>query len=308
MLNHIVWVVFDSARYDCFEAARTPAIDRIGASERRYSYASWTAPSHHAFLMGLTPHANEPGVLSSEANRRDLSQWQMRIGGAQGTALTFADFAPTLSLPLFLKKLGYRTEAYVSMPVLNPKTLIAQHFDVYELMPVHNDLRAIIGRLSFEGAPRFIFINAGETHYPYALPGEDGGALPHIPGVHGVWRSLDEFLEDAQASPAGGATASFDIDRLRPLWNKQVRCIEHLDGVIGELIDVAPRDTWFMITSDHGELFGEGGYFGHGPVMHEKVFEVFFVEGPSPRFASRTNREDELETTVLGRLKQLGYL
>ncbi|HHZ87572.1 MAG TPA: metalloenzyme, partial [Chromatiaceae bacterium] len=31
-----------------------------------------------------------------------------------------------------------------------------------------------------------------------------------------------------------------------------------------------------------GELFGEGNYFGHGPIMHEKVFEVPFVEGKRP--------------------------
>jgi hypothetical protein len=308
MPNHIVWIVFDSARYDCFEAAHTPAIDRIGASQRRYSYASWTAPSHHAFLMGLSPHANEPGVLSSEVHRRDLSQWQTRIGGARDTALTFADFAPTLSLPSFLKKLGYRSEAYVSMPVLNPRTLIAHHFDVFELMPVHNDLRAIVDRLSFDGPPRFIFINTGETHYPYALPGESADDLPHIPGVHGVWRGLDDSLKGAQASSGDGAAAGFDVDRLRPLWHKQVRCIEHLDGVIGRLVDIAPPDTWFMITSDHGELFGEGGHFGHGPVMHEKVFEVFFVEGPNPRSGTPVNCDGELQTTVLGRLKQLGYL
>ena len=36
------------------------------------------------------------------------------------------------------------------------------------------------------------------------------------------------------------------------------------------------------MTSDHGELFGEGGYFGHGPIAHEKVFEVPFVEGLRP--------------------------
>ena len=32
-------------------------------------------------------------------------------------------------------------------------------------------------------------------------------------------------------------------------------------------------------TADHGELFGEAGYFGHGPIMHEKCFEVPFLEG-----------------------------
>jgi hypothetical protein len=26
-------------------------------------------------------------------------------------------------------------------------------------------------------------------------------------------------------------------------------------------------------------LFGEGDFFGHGPIMHEKVFEVPFLEG-----------------------------
>ena len=28
-----------------------------------------------------------------------------------------------------------------------------------------------------------------------------------------------------------------------------------------------------------GELFGEEGYFGHGPIHHEKVLEVPFLEG-----------------------------
>jgi len=36
------------------------------------------------------------------------------------------------------------------------------------------------------------------------------------------------------------------------------------------------------VTSDHGELFGEDRFFGHGPVCHEKVLEVPFVEGVVP--------------------------
>ena len=43
--------------------------------------------------------------------------------------------------------------------------------------------------------------------------------------------------------------------------------------------DLAPRNTYVTITSDHGELFGEDGYFGHGPIQHEKVLEVPFLEG-----------------------------
>jgi glucan phosphoethanolaminetransferase (alkaline phosphatase superfamily) len=52
--------------------------------------------------------------------------------------------------------------------------------------------------------------------------------------------------------------------------------------VLAELVSKCPPNTYFIITADHGELFGEGDYFGHGPVMHEKCFEVPFIEGPRP--------------------------
>ena len=58
--------------------------------------------------------------------------------------------------------------------------------------------------------------------------------------------------------------------------------MEHLDAVVGRFLERCPKNTYFLIMSDHGELFGEEGYFGHGPIFHEKVFEVFFLEGMRP--------------------------
>ena len=37
-----------------------------------------------------------------------------------------------------------------------------------------------------------------------------------------------------------------------------------------------------LAIADLNNLFGEDGYFGHGPIFHEKVFEVFFLEGQLP--------------------------
>ena len=65
-------------------------------------------------------------------------------------------------------------------------------------------------------------------------------------------------------------------DAPRPADRSRAR---YLDTVVEELFDVVPENTWITITADHGELFGEDGYFGHGPVQHQKVFEVPFVEG-----------------------------
>ena len=71
----------------------------------------------------------------------------------------------------------------------------------------------------------------------------------------------------------------FDQEQLDALRSRQVDAARAVDGVLENLFDSVPAGTWVVVTSDHGELFGEGGYFGHGPIAHEKVFEVPFVEG-----------------------------
>ena len=62
-MRNLVWIVLDSARWDAAAAAYTPNLGRLGPMERRWSYASWTAPSHLAFLMGLLPHRDRLCVV-----------------------------------------------------------------------------------------------------------------------------------------------------------------------------------------------------------------------------------------------------
>jgi len=52
MPNHLVFIVMDSCRFDSYDRAATPNMDRIGKAQLRYSFASWTSPSHYTFLMG----------------------------------------------------------------------------------------------------------------------------------------------------------------------------------------------------------------------------------------------------------------
>ena len=74
----------------------------------------------------------------------------------------------------------------------------------------------------------------------------------------------------------------FDQKMMQSLQEQQIACVEYVDAQFGKLLDKCPDNTHFIITSDHGELFGEDGFFGHGPIMHEKVFEVPFLEGRLP--------------------------
>jgi arylsulfatase A-like enzyme len=186
--------------------------------------------------------------------------------------MAFKDFLPELSLPAVLRKMGYRTVARVSMPVLNRFTLINQHFDDYKLMDHHNDFAGMVEEINFDKKqPHYYFLNLGETHYPYML---DGKELPHISGVHGVFKSLgNENRSD------GKVDDFFQPEQMEMLHKQQVKCVEYIDKQVGKLVEKATDNTYFIFTSDHGELFGEDGYFGHGPIMHEKCFEVPLIEG-----------------------------
>ena len=274
MPRNLVLVTLDSCRYDSFTAAAPEHLARLGPVERRFSYVSWTAPSHFNLLMGLLPHTSPQGVYASEYYKRDFVRYGERLGVPD---MEFRRLLPSLWLPQFLREqLGYRTHALVSLPVLNPHTPINRGFDTYELMPVHNDMAAMLERMRFDDdQPSFHLLNVGETHYPYALPGEPQDEWPRLHGVHGVFRRLGDDGTDT-------GPEFFDADALAALRERQVEAVRYLDGVFARLFALVPEETWIVVTADHGELFGEGGYFGHGPVMHEKVFEVPFVEGLVP--------------------------
>jgi hypothetical protein len=273
-LNNYILVIFDSCRFDSLIAARPRVIPKLGAVERRWSYASWTSPSHYNLLTGLLPHSSPRHVYASEYYKKDFSRFNQRLGS---TDIEFKSFVPELYLPLFLRKLGYHTHAMVSLPVLNPKTILNQGFDSYELMEKHNDMRAMLPHMKFsEDQPSFYLLNVGETHYPYALPNEAPDQWPLISGVHGVFRHLDEYRVGGKLTRK---QKFFDQVQLKRLRQRQVRAVKYLDAVVEELFDLVPRNTYITITADHGELFGESGYFGHGPIQHNKVYEVPFVEG-----------------------------
>jgi arylsulfatase A-like enzyme len=86
-----------------------------------------------------------------------------------------------------------------------------------------------------------------------------------------VLKRLDEGKEEG--------IPFFSAAQLEELRQRQIEAVRYLDGVFEQLFDLVPKNTYITVTADHGELFGEGGYFGHGPIHHEKVLEVPFIEG-----------------------------
>ncbi|MEE8467226.1 MAG: sulfatase-like hydrolase/transferase [Planctomycetota bacterium] len=278
--NNFIIITLDSLRWDSYMAAEPKVIGKLGEVQKRYSYASWTAPSHYNFLTGLLPHTSPEQVYASEYYKEDFFNYNERLGT---TGIEFAKMVPGLWLPGLLRNtLGYTTHARVSLPVLNPKTGINRDFDSFQLMDCHNDMAAMLSTLKFDSErPAFYLLNVGETHYPYAKPDEDSSMWPRISGVNGVFKKMNDQIEgaDEEDEKFKEDFKFFDQDKLDQLRERQIDTVRYLDGVFEELYDTVPKNTWIIVTADHGELFGEAGYFGHGPIMHEKCFEVPYLEG-----------------------------
>jgi hypothetical protein len=280
--NHFIIITLDSLRYDSFMTANPKTIMKLGKVEKRYTYASWTAPSHYNFLTGLLPHTSPENVYASEYYKEDFFNYNERLG-AKG--IEFAKMVPGLWFPDLLRnQLGYKTCARMSLPVLNPKTGINRDFDDFRLMDSHNDMAAMLPTMKFDsGRPEFYMLNVGETHYPYAKPDEDSSMWPRISGVNGVFKKMNEQIDDSDDDSGERFKETFqffDQEKMDELRERQIDTVRYLDTeVFPKLYDMVPDNTWIIVTADHGELFGEKGYFGHGPIMHEKCFEVPYLEG-----------------------------
>ena len=272
--SNYILLILDSCRYDALMKANLKILNRLGTVEKRYAYATWTAPSHYNLLMGLLPHPSPTNIFASTYYKKDFDHFSKRLGIAN---LGFDNMVPRMWLPHHLKhKLGYHTRAIVSMPVLNPHTPLAVDFDSFEMADKHNDLLGMTQNLQFSSErPTFYLLNTGETHYPYAPVNEPESQWPRIHGAHGVFKRMSE----GQGFSTTDSPAFFNQERLAQLQQRQVRVLQWIEKGLEALFDSVPKNTYITITADHGELFGEGNYFGHGPIMHEKVLEVPFVEG-----------------------------
>lgn len=248
---------------------------KLGAVEKRWAYASWTGPSHFNLLTGLMPHSSPKGVFASDYYQLDFLKYNERLG-AKG--IEFKRFVPRLYLPVFLQNLGYRTHALVSLPVLNPLTILNSGFDTYKLMERHNDMRAMMEQMDFKSdQPFFYLLNVGETHYPYALPNEPPAEWPKVSGVHGVFRHLDEHIVGGKLKRS--KAKMFDNAKLTELKGRQIDAVRYLDGVVEELFDRLPANTYVTITADHGELLGKTVISGTDPSSTRKCWKCPLLKG-----------------------------
>jgi arylsulfatase A-like enzyme len=152
------------------------------------------------------------------------------------------------------------------------------------------------------GRPFFAFLNYYDAHNPYVPPRgaarRFGLRLP-LPQEHlGV-----QHMEGAQNAKPPAST----IKANRDCYDD---CIAYIDDQLGRLFDQLDRtglleNTIIVITSDHGEHFGEhAGQFGHGSTLYAQEIRVPLLvmapqRVPSRRIISAPVSLRDLPATVL---------
>ena len=289
-VGSVLLITIDTLRADhvsCYgyERATTPRLDERAATgvraEWAFSACSQTAPSHASILTGKYPRFHTVGVHNAK--------YVLHPG-----ADTLAERC---------RAAGLRTEAVVSNFVLHRKFGLAQGFDVYEdgfpdrelnrEMPeqvAENTTDEAIAALERVRGDRFFaWLHYQDPHGPYDAPSAPDSARFDAKPSGGA---EDLTLEIGEKIDGFGAIPPYQVfGEERTLGEYERRYdleIAYLDEQLGRLFAALEEggfleDTLVIVTADHGEAFGEDGfYFAHGHSLgldQTRVPLVFFGAG-----------------------------
>jgi arylsulfatase A-like enzyme len=245
--------------------------------ERAISTSSWTLPSHAGMFTGRYPHELSANFMKRLDGRFPTLAERLRERGY----LT-AGFVANLTNLTYECGIDRGFIRYEDHPVSAATLLESSWLWRIGIDPIFSKagtrrklvnkfaedlntdvLRWLDGRGS--SRPFFIFINYLDAHAPYIVPKTFkrvfGVDRPRPPlSMRRTWSSEDAKIElDAYDS-----------------------AIAYLDQQLGVFFRGLERrglsdNTLIIVTSDHGEAFGEHGLFGHGHSLYRPLLHVPFI-------------------------------
>jgi arylsulfatase A-like enzyme len=137
---------------------------------------------------------------------------------------------------------------------------------------IDHELFTILDQRSRSHDPFFVFLNYMDAHFPYVPPAPFNSRFP---GKRATMTQDDleaemDVIADGKEIPAGyrlHCESQYDGG------------IAYMDGQVGRVVDWLKRhnaydNTMIVVTSDHGESFGEKHRVGHGNSPYQNLLHV----------------------------------
>jgi arylsulfatase A-like enzyme len=271
-----------------FERQTTPHLDRWAKKgtwfNRAMSTAPWTLPSHASMFTGRYPHElsttrrtpldatcpTMPEVLTERgyvtagfvANR-----WYTSYeSGLDRGFIHYEDF--DYSIGEFSQCSDLSHWFSVQIPVRH----FFHCYDVLGRKSAADINRSFLGWLDRQDAqrPYFAFLNFFDAHDPYVPPPPfDTKFGPPLSAEDLALSSQWWDLKHSDLPPAQLEAAERAYDS----------CLAYLDDQLGQLLDEMQRrglldNTLVIVTSDHGEHFGEHHLYLHGQSLYRDLIHV----------------------------------
>ncbi len=289
---NILVIVVDTLRADHlasygYSRITSPVIDRLAQEgvlfKNAFATSSWTQPSHASLLTGRYPY--EHGA--DDASKRLDDRYPTISEGLQTRGYRTGAFSANYEN--FNRRLGHGRgfhhfeDYYRSLTNMASNTFYGRLIETYILHQVLGiqyridrksaaDINlAVLQWIDLDQTkPFFVFLNYCDVHDPYVPPPP--------------YRSLFSGLEQ----PGGLINTNWDMNHIYlPLTPEQLQgeidaydgAIAYVDNQIGQLVDELLKrnladNTLIIITSDHGESFGEHGLFHHANSLYREVIQV----------------------------------
>jgi arylsulfatase A-like enzyme/uncharacterized membrane protein YbhN (UPF0104 family) len=299
--GNVLVIVVDTLRADHlpaygYETGRTPNLDAFARDairfDQAFSNASWTRPSFASILSGR--YASSHGVMAkTDALPDELTTLAeaYREGGYDTTGIvTNYNVAPYFNFDQGFDQYHYLSPDFVlgaddSAAKLLLVQFLRQRIEgmrdaFFGVQPgtAYQDAATVNRRLlsALDAAPAnrpwMMFVGYMDPHDPYYAHPYDGEAYSRA------------------AHPSPGPD---EAEHLRALYDGE---ITYWDEQFGQLVAELQRrglydDLTIVVTSDHGEEFGEHGGFFHGTTLYDEQVRVpLFVKLPSSRRGGTTVR------------------
>ena len=303
---NIILVVMDTTRRDhlsCYgyERKTTPNLDELVKESllftNAYSPSPWTLPSHASIMTSLYPssHGSHYNVNSSSTPAVStlddsnitlaeiLSQNEYKTAGVVGATFCHSFFGLAQGFDYYNDDFGMIDHDLNHYSVFRIVTLL---FPLNKFL-IHHSYHGIrraseLNKIVFPWLkknnrhPFFLFINYFDAHWPYSPP------PPYDTLYKGKNQQLiiDNYGSDWNLY-AAVINKNHDLtDKERAhLLSQYDGEIAYLDNHIGELLEELKSlnlydESMIIITSDHGESFGEHNLMDHGRALYEELLHI----------------------------------